>query len=178
MGMRAVICKDDPTSHGGVVLEGNPHATANGRPIAQKGHMTRCPKCKGDFPIAEGLGYHTFAGKGTAVEGMKTACGAILVATTTKGFMMVDDQSELEKPAVAGHGTFAAQAAGPNAGSFRAVDRTTGKPIPHMPYRIELPDGFALRGMTDADGYTERVSGHDPVTVKLHWEGDESSGDV
>jgi hypothetical protein len=30
--------------------------------------------------------------------------------------------------------------------------------------------------MTNADGYTERVSGHDPATVKLHWEGDEPSG--
>jgi uncharacterized Zn-binding protein involved in type VI secretion len=73
--MRAVICKDDPTSHGGVVLEGNARATADGRQIAQKGHMTHCPKCKGDFPIVEGLGFHTFAGTGTAVEGMKTACG-------------------------------------------------------------------------------------------------------
>ncbi|MGB9109071.1 MAG: PAAR domain-containing protein [Telluria sp.] len=101
MAMRAVICKDDPTSHGGVVLEGNPHATANGRQIARKGHMTHCPQCRGDFPIAEGLSRHTFAGIGTALEGMKTGCGALLVATTTKGFMMVDDQSESQEAAAA-----------------------------------------------------------------------------
>jgi uncharacterized Zn-binding protein involved in type VI secretion len=176
MVMRAVICKDDPTSHGGVVLEGNPNATANGRLIAQKGHMTHCPQCKGNFPIAEGLDRHTFAGKGTAVEGMKTACGATLVATTTKGFMMIDDESENKKAAAAaaaaGAAASAAHAAGPNAGSFRAVDRTTGKPVPDMRYRIELPDGSTLRGMTNADGYTERVRGHDPATVKLHWEDD------
>jgi uncharacterized protein (DUF2345 family) len=41
-----------------------------------------------------------------------------------------------------------------------------------MRYRIELPDGSTLRGVTDADGYTERVRGHDPATVKLHWEDD------
>jgi uncharacterized Zn-binding protein involved in type VI secretion len=176
MVLRAVICKDDPTSHGGVVLEGNPLATANGRPIAQKGHMTHCPQCKGDFPIAEGLDRHTFAGKGTAVEGMKTACGATLIATTTKDFMMVDDESGNKKVAAAGAAASPARAAGTNAGSFRAVDRTTGKPVPDMRYRIELPDGSTLRGMTNADGYTERVSGHDPATVKLHWEGDETSG--
>ena len=101
MVMRAVICKGDPTSHGGEVLEGNPRATANGHPIALKGHMTRCPQCQGDFPIVDGLGFHSFAGIGTAVEGMKTACGAVLIAKAAKGFMMIDDRSEAEASAVA-----------------------------------------------------------------------------
>jgi len=169
MVMRAVICKDDPTSHGGVVLEGNARATANGRAIALKGHMTHCPQCRGDFPIVEGLAYHSFAGVGTAVEGMKTACGAILVATTTRGCMMIDDRSESAQSAVV------AQAVPPHSGSFRAVDERTGKPVPDMPYRIALPDGSTLRGRTNADGYTERVTGHDPATVRLHWESDQTT---
>ena len=175
MVMRAVICKSDPTSHGGEVLEGNPRATANGRSIALTGHMTRCPQCQGDFPIAEGLGFYSFAGIGTAVEGMKTACGAVLIAKAAKGFMMIDDRSEAEASAVASALASAAQAVAPNAGSFRAVDRNTGKPVPDMPYRIELPDGSVLRGVTDADGCTERVTGHDPATVRLHWESDQSA---
>ncbi|NVD98139.1 PAAR domain-containing protein [Massilia sp. BJB1822] len=88
---RAVICKGDPTSHGGKVLEGNEDATIDGRPIAQRGHQTWCPQCKGKFPINDGLDFHTFAGIGTAVEGMKTACGAILIATQHQ--MTIDDQS-------------------------------------------------------------------------------------
>lgn len=171
--MRAVICKDDPTSHGGVVVEGNMLATVKGRQVAQKGHMTRCPRCKGSFPIIEGLSFHSFAGVGTVVEGMKTACGAILIATTTKNFMMIDDRSETEDSvgAVAEvAAASAAQAVAPNVGSFRALDEHTGKPVPDMPYRIELPDGSTLRGVTNVDGYTERVGGHDPATVRLHWE--------
>ncbi|UMR30910.1 PAAR domain-containing protein [Massilia sp. MB5] len=88
---RAVICKGDPTSHGGKVLEGNEDATIDGRPIAQQGHQTWCPQCKGKFPINDGLDFHTFAGIGTAVEGMKTACGAILIATQHQ--MTIEDQS-------------------------------------------------------------------------------------
>ncbi|MBB3117935.1 PAAR domain-containing protein [Pseudoduganella violacea] len=88
---RAVICKGDPTSHGGNVLEGNEDATIDGRPIAQRGHQTWCPQCKGKFPIKDGLDFHTFAGIGTAVEGMKTACGAILIATQRQ--MSIEDQS-------------------------------------------------------------------------------------
>ena len=184
MSMRAVICKDDPTSHGGVVVEGNMLATVKGRLIAQKGHMTRCPKCKGDFPIVEGLPFRSIAGVGMAVEGMKTACGATLIATTTQGFMMIDDQSEAEASAGAvaaeapASAASAAQAGASNVGSFRAVDEHTGQPLSNLPYRIELPDGSALRGLTNADGYTERVTGHDPATVRLHWESGEESEDA
>lgn len=182
MVMRAVVCKDDPTSHGGVVVEGNVLATVHGRQIAQKGHMTRCPKCKGDFPIVEGLPFRSIAGVGMAVEGMKTACGATLIATTTQGFMMVEDQSEAgesaaaETAAAAAAAAPTAQAVVQHAASFRAVDEHTGEPMTDMPYRIELPDGSSLRGRTGADGYTERVNGHDPALVRLHWESD-TAGD-
>jgi len=86
--MRAVICKGDRTSHGGRVLEGNPNVTTGGRPIAQLGHATICPLCKGKFPIVEGVPTHTYGGKPTAVEGMRTACGATLIASQRE--MVID----------------------------------------------------------------------------------------
>lgn len=180
MAMRAVICKDDPTSHGGVVLEGNMHVRTQGRPIASRGHMTQCPQCKGTFPIVEGLAFHSYAGIGTAVEGMKTACGAILIATTTKGFMMIDDGGgtvAAAAPFAAGAGAVAPPAA-VNFGAFRALDEHSGEPVSGLPYRIELPDGSVRRGVTDANGFTERVTGHDPASVRLHWETDGTPGDV
>ena len=86
--MRAVICKGDRTSHGGRVLEGNPNVTTGGRPIAQLGHTTICPLCKGKYPIVEGVANHTYGGKPTAVEGMHTACGATLIASQRE--MVID----------------------------------------------------------------------------------------
>jgi uncharacterized Zn-binding protein involved in type VI secretion len=174
---RAVICKGDPTSHGGKVLEGNDNATCLGKPIALKGHKTYCPLCKGQFPIAEGLGHHSFGGIGTVVEGMKTACGATLIAT--QHVMTVDgdgggggdgasgDAAAKPAPAAAGAGNAAYR------GAFRAVDEDTGQPIADLPYRIELPDGSSLRGVTGADGRTGPVLHHDPATVTLHWETEE-----
>lgn len=167
---RAVICKGDPTSHGGKVLEGNENATCLGKPIALKGHKTYCPLCKGQFPIAEGLGHHSFGGIGTAVEGMKTACGATLIAT--QRVMTVDGTG-------GGAGGAAAAAVADSAGggayrgAFRAVDEHTGEPIAGLPYRIDLPDGSSLRGVTGADGRTEPVLHHDPATVTLYWETEE-----
>ncbi|MYM74612.1 PAAR domain-containing protein [Duganella sp. FT134W] len=166
--MRAVICKGDPTSHGGKVLEGNELVTTNGRAVAQLGHKTFCPQCKGTFPIIEGLDFHTYAGIGTAVDGMKTACGAKLIATQQQ--MVIDDGG-------GGGGAVPASSAAPvtkdraqYSGAFRAVDETTGQPVAGLPYRIELPDGRTVRGVTDETGHTQHVSSNSPDTVKLYWE--------
>lgn len=76
-----IIRKGDPTSHGGTVLEGSLTDICHGQPIAYIGHRVHCPKCRGDFPIVEGVVTTTFYGKGVAIAGMKTSCGAVLIPT-------------------------------------------------------------------------------------------------
>lgn len=162
---RAVICKGDPTSHGGKVLEGNENATCLGKPIALKGHQTYCPLCKGQFPIAEGLGHHSFGGIGTAVEGMKTACGATLIAS--QQVMTVDDGGGASSNSAA---SMVQESGAAYAGTFRAIDKQTGVPVAGLPYRIDFPDGNSIRGVTGEDGRTLPVLEHDPATVTLAWE--------
>lgn len=41
---RSIICQGDTTSHGGKVLEGNPTATLEGRPISGVGWMIYLPR--------------------------------------------------------------------------------------------------------------------------------------
>ncbi|KVN34056.1 hypothetical protein WJ63_04195 [Burkholderia pyrrocinia] len=84
MAKRAMIYVGDTTTHGGRVLEGSATATIDGKPIAGVGHKVLCPQCKGVFPILPDAGRpypHQIAGRDTAVEGMKTACGATLIAS-------------------------------------------------------------------------------------------------
>ena len=76
-----IIRKGDPTSHGGTVLEGSLTDICHGQPISYIGHKVYCPKCRGDFPIVEGVVTTTFYGKGVAIAGMKTSCGASLIPT-------------------------------------------------------------------------------------------------
>jgi uncharacterized Zn-binding protein involved in type VI secretion len=76
-----IIRMGDPTSHGGKVIEGSMADICHGKPIAYMGHQTFCPRCKGNFPIIDGAPTTTFYGKGVALAGMKTACGAVLIAT-------------------------------------------------------------------------------------------------
>lgn len=74
-----IIRLGDSTSHGGKVLEGSATDICHGKPIAFIGHKVLCPKCKGTFPIVEGVQTTTIFGKGVAIAGMKTACGASLI---------------------------------------------------------------------------------------------------
>jgi uncharacterized Zn-binding protein involved in type VI secretion len=187
--MRSVICEGDPTSHGGKVMEGHGPATIDGRKIARRGHLTYCPQCKGSFPIIEGVDHHTFAGVGTALDGMKTACGAELIATQQR--MKIEDG--ISDPS-SSHATSARPDAAPEAekvveepaefplttstdsfsGSFRAVDLNTGTPLMGIPYRIELEDGSTVRGVTDTQGKTQHITSTAAETIRLYWEAEAS----
>ncbi|PHX37064.1 hypothetical protein AO263_22525 [Pseudomonas sp. NZIPFR-PS5] len=79
--MKDIIRLGDLTTHGGVVLEAFPQTNLNGKPIAGVGHKVSCPLCKGIFPIAEGSSTYAVDGVPVALDGMKTACGAALIAS-------------------------------------------------------------------------------------------------
>ena len=83
--MKDIIRLDDTTTHGGVVLEAFSRTDLNGKPIAGVGHKVSCPLCKGIFPIVEGSATDSVDGIAVALDGMKTACGAALIASGPKG---------------------------------------------------------------------------------------------
>ncbi len=95
---RSIICVGDTTSHGGKVLEGSSTATLEGKPISGVGHLVACPQCKGTFPILpDVLGRripHAIDGRNTAVEGMRTACGATLIASQSNSSLSDDGEGQ------------------------------------------------------------------------------------
>jgi uncharacterized Zn-binding protein involved in type VI secretion len=82
--MKDIIRLGDLTTHGGVVLQAFTNTELNGKPIAGVGHNVSCPLCKGIFPIVEGSSVYTVNGTAIALNGMKTACGAGLIASGPK----------------------------------------------------------------------------------------------
>ncbi|WP_224776714.1 polymorphic toxin type 44 domain-containing protein [Achromobacter insolitus] len=88
MTARPIIRVGDKTTHGGTVLEGFSSYDIDGRAAAGLGHKVDCPKCKGVFPIIEGVPSFAVGDSLVAIEGMKTACGAALIAS--QGFARVD----------------------------------------------------------------------------------------
>ncbi|PBJ01015.1 type VI secretion system Vgr family protein [Pseudomonas sp. ACN5] len=57
--------------------------------------------------------------------------------------------------------------ANPMSGRFQVKDSSSNEPQPHVPYRMETADGRVVRGVTDAEGYTQRHHGLDPQNIKL-----------
>jgi type VI secretion system secreted protein VgrG len=55
-------------------------------------------------------------------------------------------------------------------GKFRILDKFDNQPKPHIPYRIETPDGKIIRGVTDEYGNTQAHYGLNPDSINLFFE--------
>jgi len=184
----------DPTSHGGKVLEGSITDICHGKPISFIGHKVSCPKCKGTFPIVEGVQTTTFYGKGVAVAGMKTACGATLIATQftdtvewstgASGASAAPAAKKTDAPAAsAAVGGFPAP--GNNGDQAKLDDYAKGQALydeqPQLParvadgvpYLIITPDGRKFSGKADSSGKLPRVSTDGEADYAVYW-GDEA----
>ncbi len=69
----------DATDHGGEIIESADDLSHLGIRVALDGHLVRCPKCGGVYPILA-TGSRQHHGRRVAYLGDKTACGATLVS--------------------------------------------------------------------------------------------------
>lgn len=178
-----IIRLGDTTSHNGTVLEGSQTDICMGKPIAYIGHKVHCPKCKGDFPIIEGVPTTTFFGKGVALAGMKTSCGAVLIASqftdTVEWGGRASSNSPNEASPASVRPSDESAAAGPIT-SLRPGRQSTisqsaedaddaalfdeqfqlkddaGLILADIPYTVLLPSGQRIHGVTDEEGRTGR----------------------
>ncbi len=164
--MAEIIRKGDPTSHGGTVIEGSLFDIYMGKPIAFVGHKVICPKCKGIFPIVEGAPNMTFYGKGVALAGMQTACGATLISTQFTGTVEYSRGSAPAAGAVK-PGNQAAQTSLTAANGlgnqqfnekFMLIDDETGDPLSNTEYAIRRASGEIEHGTTDVHGCTHLLA--------------------
>lgn len=170
-----IIRQGDKTSHGGTVIEGSILDICMGKPIAFVGHKVVCPKCKGIFPIVEGAPTTTFYGKGVALAGMKTACGASLIASqftdiveyggggsssSSKSKTSSSSTSATAAPSQVLHGT--AERIQTNGEQFNdkfiLLDDVTGNPLSFTEYAIRRASGEIEHGTTDSHGCTHLLA--------------------
>ena len=152
-----MIRQGDTTSHGGTVLEGFPFYIVEGRAVAAMGHKVACPLCKGVFPIAQGNPTHTFNNVPLAYEGMKTACGASLIASQTStthtlptgSVTRIAEQQIPDNPL--GNQTE------DKVVQFVIRHHETKEPLEGVPYTIKLSTGAIVSGHSNAEGLTSKL---------------------
>ncbi len=160
--MKDIVRVGDRTDHGGTVIEGFGTTTSGGKPWAGVGHKVVCPRCKGAFPIIEGHAHITVDGIPVAMHGMRTACGATLLATpsTTMG------QHPLPG-AAAGVATAFLNSAGSTTALpssslhddlYVLRDAGTDEPIANADYAIRRANGELEYGRTNSRGQTHLLS--------------------
>lgn len=169
-----IIRLGDRTSHRGIVIEGSPSDICMEKPIAFIGHSVQCPMCKGVFPIVEGAPTTTFYGKGVALAGMRTACGAVLIASQFTdivecggGAAAAQRAAKSSSPAKncsATSATIDGTSANAKTTEYQFDDKfvlqdvETGEPIPYAEYAIRRESGEIEHGTSDAEGQTHLLS--------------------
>ena len=173
MAFRAVARQGDKTSHGGTITGGFPELMVYGRPAAGIGHVGFCPKCGVIFQIVAGAATVTVFGRALALEGMKTSCGAVLIASQNQ--YMVDDgtgdghaaasdsaksnavASRVVSPSASGASTKVPSEAAPAFDEQIRFIAADSYPVADTPYKLTLADGSLIAGRTDQDGKSERI---------------------
>jgi hypothetical protein len=164
----------------------------HGKPISSIGHQTFCPQCKGNFPIVEGVLTTTFYGKGVALAGMKTARGAVLIATQFTDMVEYGGGSQpseaprsqaraIESTTISDPSPVASPARSPTNFDifFHVKHEKTGKNMSNTPYKITVDNGQIIEGVTDENGFTKKVSSDKPriatIEVPYHANSDTDS---
>jgi uncharacterized Zn-binding protein involved in type VI secretion len=88
--MLTVGCK---SSHGGVIITGDPTAIVNGKPVARIGDLHACPLSNGPdphsitkiVPAGNCINRPLLMGRPMAMSGDMTACGAVLLPGPSLG---------------------------------------------------------------------------------------------
>nr|WP_306437377.1 PAAR domain-containing protein [Cupriavidus taiwanensis] len=122
------------------------------------GHLVVCPRCKGTFPIIEGPAHVTVNGTPVAMHGMRTACGAVLLASS----VLTVAEHPLPGAPLAAYMTHSTAATTLVSDVYNDLfvlrDRATGKPMPHVDYAIRRASGEIEYGRTNAHGQTHMLS--------------------
>jgi uncharacterized Zn-binding protein involved in type VI secretion len=173
-GDKAIIRVGDRTSHGGIVVEGHQFLIIHGKPAAGVGHRVHGPKCSGSPVIVEGAMNTSMMGISIAVEGMKTSCGATLIASQITDTIEVGLGSGA-RASTAPIATAAAAAAAATADSlqpnqaaaskdascddhFVLIDAHSGEILAHAEYTIVRASGKIEHGVSDGQGNTHMLS--------------------
>ena len=184
MGTRYYIHVGDATTSDGVVLTGLDSVQWHGFALSFEGDSVFCRSCNSIGHIkciddrVSSTGTH---GREQALSGDLCICRCsnpprLVHSQTTAGTSSRAAAGQTAAGAISSYGAFAGQAIQFGARAthgeaaydqrFLVLDEATNEPVRDRRYKLTYADG-ELQGRTDAEGYTDYVSGHVGASVSI-----------
>jgi len=166
------IVLGDRTSHGGVVISGDPTRTIDGQPVARVGDKATCPRCKRTSTIVSSR-FQTVIdlGKPMAFDQDVTDCGALLYSRLNGYAGWGDESGEESGDQHASVASDIAEHIPKKSPRFQEHfvlrNNETGELLAGVPYTIKTNEGNVYRGETDAEGRTDVVWTDSPLPVEV-----------
>lgn len=165
MSIVGFIVLGDRTSHGGVVVSGDPAWKIDGQPIARVGDKVTCPRCKKETTIVSSrFPAVTDGGKAVAYDQDVTDCGAVLYSRHNNhagwGSKGANDPASTVNPNLPREAPSFQE-------HFVLRNNKTGETLAGVPYTIKTGDGKVFEGTTDAEGRTDVVWTNSPLPVEV-----------
>jgi uncharacterized Zn-binding protein involved in type VI secretion len=182
------------TTAGGKVISASSHGSINGAKIALENDAIFCPACRsqGKILCVGPRIPETWNGKQVALENDLCICGCFpsprLRANQTLRSQVIDQRGKATS-AVKSEQSQVREASNASASSdenydlvFLITDENTGLPAVDWPYVIELANGGQLKGKTDQEGKTAKVTSTfaddailrifepKPTPINPHWD--------
>ncbi|MBV8046197.1 MAG: PAAR domain-containing protein, partial [Paludibacterium sp.] len=119
--------------------------------------------------IVEGDDGWKIDGRPVALDGHRTSCGAVLIATL--GEILRDPHAGAAPTVIAssmaGASTHNTAASTRYDMHFQLQSEQSGRPMANVPYKLTLVDGTEILGHTDSHGRTEKISADHPALATL-----------
>jgi uncharacterized Zn-binding protein involved in type VI secretion len=160
MAQRSTIRVGDKTSHGGTVAQGHPFLAIDGKLAAGIGHAVTCPQCEGAHYIVGGVDSFSIGGIPVAVEGMKTSCGATLIASQSSHSLEYTGGPVGQAAASFASGTLPPLMASDDdlEQCFVVRHGETGEPVQGMTYQLTSSGTSLIEDQQLLDGMTRSYS--------------------
>ncbi|APR39089.1 PAAR domain-containing protein [Paraburkholderia sp. SOS3] len=159
---RFYILQGDKTTAGGLVVDGLDYAFHHGTKFSFLGANVYCPAC-GTNGVIVPIGPRrksNLLGKQFALEGDACCCRchpspALIASQRQSGDFF--EVHELVEMGLTPQGLRAAKPPNINFDERIRVVNPAGLPMAGVPYHIQTRSGEAYKGLTDSEGYSERV---------------------
>jgi len=160
----------DPTTTGGQVFARDTTQTNGGIPLLLDGDKATCGKCPGTWFVIGTCEFMTFNGRKAVQYGDLITCpcgrNRVIATSTNMHYSRPGDASAYAAASISSAPSVNASSTAFDR-AFIIKNNQTGKPLPMARYRLTLPDGTTVEGITDRMGMTQRIASASQQTVRI-----------